>query len=99
MKMRPLDVVPYQKTSEFTEGSMPSRLFRAHQTKAAVWAKIVVLEENLTDRILELVVEELVLDSGRYGVVEPTIKHAVLPHGGVRFYVEFYRQASPELLT
>ncbi|MEM6433585.1 MAG: DUF1971 domain-containing protein [Cyanobacteria bacterium P01_D01_bin.115] len=71
---------------------MPSGLLQ-------VWGKIVVREGTLTYRILELVIEEIVLDSGRYGVVEPTIKHEVLPHGGVRFYVEFYRQASPELLT
>lgn len=90
--MRPLDVVLYKKTAEFAAGAMPSGLLQ-------VWGKIVVREGTLTYRILELVIEEIVLDSGRYGVVEPTIKHEVLPHGGVRFYVEFYRQASPELLT
>jgi hypothetical protein len=30
-------------------------------------------------------------------VIEPTINHEVIPQSGVRFYVEFYREADTQL--
>ena len=49
------------------------------------------MEEALTYRILEPEVEEVLLSRSKCGVIEPTIKHEVVPEPGVRFYVEFYR--------
>ena len=86
----PADAVPYKRTAEFTHSTVPSGLLRSHRTKDGTWAKIVVLEGALTYRILEPVIEEVVLTPERHGVVEPTIRHEVVPGPGVRFYVEFY---------
>ncbi|EDX83113.1 conserved domain protein [Synechococcus sp. PCC 7335] len=92
MKILPADAVSYKKTSEFTALSVPSKLLHAHRTKSGVWGKIVVLEGALTYRILEPTVEEVLLSPDRFGVIEPTVKHEVMPHDDCRFYVEFYRQ-------
>lgn len=91
MKTLPDNFLPYKRTPEFTDTSVPDGLLRSHTTKAGVWGKIVVLEGLLLYRILEPAVEENWLDPTRFGVVEPTVKHEVEPRGTVRFYVEFYR--------
>jgi tellurite resistance-related uncharacterized protein len=62
-----------------------------HSTKEGAWGKIVVLEGVLTYRILEPTIEEVLLSPEHCGIIEPMIMHEVLPHGGARFYVEFYR--------
>lgn len=94
MKALPANVAPYQRTPDFTESSVPRGLLHSHNTKAGVWGKIVVLDGALIYRILEPVLEELLLSAGDCGIVEPTVKHEVEPQGRVRFHVEFYRDAS-----
>jgi tellurite resistance-related uncharacterized protein len=91
LKALPPNVVPYKRTPEFTESTVPAGLLRSHDTKDGVWGKIVVLEGTLLYRILEPEVEEILLSSNRCGVVEPTVRHEVVPSAGVRFYVEFHR--------
>ena len=91
MKTLPENLVAYKRTPEFTETSVPEGLLHAHSTKAGVWGKIVILSGQLTYRILTPAIEEILLSSSVHGVVEPTIKHEVIPQPGVRFYVEFYR--------
>jgi tellurite resistance-related uncharacterized protein len=91
MKTLPANAVPYKKTDVFSDSTVPSGLLRAHSTKPGAWGKIVVLEGTLTYRILDPVIEEVRLSPERFGVIEPTIKHEVLPSVGVRFYVEFHR--------
>lgn len=91
MKTLPVNAVPYKRTAEFTDSSVPSGLLRGHSTKPGAWGKIVVLEGALTYRILEPTIEEVPLSPRHCGVIEPTVKHAVVPQSGVRFYVEFYR--------
>ena len=91
MKSLPPDVFPYKRTPEFTESTVPAGLLRSHNTKDGVWGTIVVLEGTLLYRILEPQVEEILLSSSRCGVVEPTVRHEVVPSAGVRFYVEFHR--------
>jgi tellurite resistance-related uncharacterized protein len=91
MKTLPLTVVPYRRTAEFTETSVPEGLRHAHTTKAGVWGKIIVLAGCLTYRILEPELEETVLCAGEEGVIEPQIKHEVVPQAGLRFYVQFYQ--------
>ena len=90
VKSLPADAVSYKRTAEFTSSTVPSGLLHGHRTKEGVWGRIVVLEGTLTYRILEPEIEEVVLSAGDCGVIEPTIEHEVVPHGGVRFYVEFY---------
>jgi tellurite resistance-related uncharacterized protein len=91
MRSLPPDVFPYKRTPDFTESTVPAGLLRSHNTKDGVWGKIVVLEGTLLYRILEPQVEEIPLSVSRFGVVEPTVKHEVVPSAGVRFYVEFHR--------
>lgn len=91
MKNLPPGVSSYKSTPEFTNETVPKGLLRAHQTKEGTWGKIVVLEGQLSYRILEPELEELVLSKEKSGVVEPTVLHEVEPIGEVKFYVEFYR--------
>ncbi len=91
MKQLPSNVVPYKRTPEFTEESVPAGLLHAHQTKEAVWAKIVIVEGRLQYTIRGPEQEVIILDSSVHGVVEPTVLHEVKPLGNVRFYVEFHR--------
>lgn len=91
MKTLPDHVSAYKKTPEFTEVTVPAGLLKDHQTKADVWAKIVVLEGQLDYIILEPSREPHRLNKQTVGIVEPTRLHYVKPYGSVRFYVEFYR--------
>ena len=91
MKHLPDTVSPYKRTPQFTETTVPAALLSSHNTKAGVWAKIVVLEGRLIYRIIDPVIEIVVLSPEIPGIVEPTIKHEVERIGQVRFYVEFYR--------
>jgi tellurite resistance-related uncharacterized protein len=93
VKPLPPKAVPYQRTREFTESTVPAGLLRRHTTKPGVWGRIHVLEGSLRYRILEPVLEEHVLTPDRFGVVEPEVPHEVAPHGPVRFFVEFLRIA------
>ncbi len=91
MKTLPEDVVSYKRTPEFSNGTVPKGLLKAHQTKAGTWGSIVVLKGTLRYRILEPELEVIDLTPVKYGVVEPTILHEVEPLDDVLFYVEFYR--------
>ncbi len=91
MQALPTTIQPYKKTPVFDADSVPAGLLKSHQTKEGVWATIVVIEGALLYRILEPTVEEMTLSPGIDGVVEPTVKHEVVPEPGVRFYVEFYK--------
>ena len=92
MKPLPSTVAPYNQTPVFDRDTIPPGLLHSHNTKEGVWAKIVVLEGTLTYRILEPNAEEISLTPDRVGVVEPTVKHQVVPESNVRFYVEFLRE-------
>lgn len=95
--MLPADVQPYARTAEFTEGTVPAGLLRAHTTKAGAWGLIRVLEGCLAYRITDPrrpVSETLLTPETGPGVVEPTILHEVEPRGAVRFFVEFHRGKS-----
>ncbi|NJN76713.1 MAG: DUF1971 domain-containing protein [Synechococcaceae cyanobacterium RL_1_2] len=91
MKSLPRQVLPYKRTPDFTLSSLPTGLQQSHNTKAGVWGKIVILAGSVRYRILEPELEELLLTPDRYGIIEPTIKHEVIPDDRARFYVEFYR--------
>jgi len=91
MRSMPDDCNSYKKTPVFSESTVPQGLLNAHQTKAGTWGKIVVLEGELLYRILEPHIEEHLLDSEHFGVVEPQVLHEVEPKGTVRFYVDFHK--------
>jgi tellurite resistance-related uncharacterized protein len=92
----PADLVPYRRTAEFTQDTVPAGLLRAHTTKAGAWGLIHVLEGRLAYRVTDSrrpASETVLTPDGAPGVVEPTILHEVEPLGPVRFYVEFHRAA------
>ena len=91
MKTLPVDVAAYHRTPEFSESSIPAGLLGSHRTKAGVWGRIRVLEGSLRYRILEPVVEELLLEPGVDGIVQPGIEHQVEACGPTRCFVEFLR--------
>ncbi len=91
MRNLPDNVTAYNKTPEFTETTIPKGLTRAHNTKEEVWGLINVLEGELIYRILEPVLEEVLLTSSLPGIIQPTVKHEVKAPRKVRFFVEFYR--------
>jgi tellurite resistance-related uncharacterized protein len=91
MRQIPENVLPYKRTPEFNEVTIPDGLLKAHQTMTDVWGKIVILEGKLRYTINQPEKEEIILTQDNYGVIEPTILHQVKPLGKVRFYVEFYR--------
>jgi len=82
----------YKSTPEFNEDTVPPGLLKAHQTKQGTWGKINVNQGKLLYRILEPAIEEIVLSPSKFGVVEPTVLHEVLPQGKVSFHVEFFRE-------
>ena len=92
----PEDLEPYQRTSTFTEETVPAGLLRDHSTKRGTWG-VIRLEEGrlryvVTDPRRPRSERILALDTPP-GIVEPTVLHHVEPLGAVRFYVEFYRKA------
>jgi len=91
MKTVPASVLPYKRTPDFTEHTVPAGLLRSHNTKEGVWGKIVVLEGSLLYRILQPTIEEVLLTPETHGVVEPTVKCEVVPFPEVRFCVDFHR--------
>lgn len=91
MKQLPSTVIPYKRTPEFDEQTVPKGLLHEHRTKEAVWGKIVILEGLLQYTINEPEKEVIILDPDNHGVVEPAVLHEVKPLGKVRFYVEFHR--------
>jgi tellurite resistance-related uncharacterized protein len=92
VKRLPPDVVPYSRTPEFSESTVPAALRRHHTTKSGVWGRIHVVAGSLRYRILAPEPEEYILSRENVGVVEPEVPHEVEPLGKVRFYVEFFRR-------
>lgn len=91
MKELPTTVAAYKRTDTFTEQTIPNGLLKSHNTKSGVWEKIVILEGELRYRILEPEIEDNVLTTEHFGVVEPLVLHEVKPLGKVSFYVEFLK--------
>jgi tellurite resistance-related uncharacterized protein len=92
--MLPPDLVPYRRTAEFTEATVPPGLLRAHSTKDGAWGLIHVLAGRLAYRVTDprrAPSETILTAEGEPGVVEPTVLHEVEPLGPARFYVEFLR--------
>lgn len=88
----PPGFVPYKRTPEFTEATVPAGLRRDHSTKAGVWARIEVLAGRLRYRCPSLGLD-VELSARTPGTVVPEILHSVEPVGAVRFLVEFYHAA------
>jgi len=92
MKTLPNNLTYQKRTPQFSDGNMPEGMLGEHRTAVGIWAKIKVVEGNLTYRILEPDIEEHVLDRSRDGVVAPQESHQVEVNGPVRFYIEFFQE-------
>jgi tellurite resistance-related uncharacterized protein len=88
----PRQLSPYKRTATFDADSIPQGLLRAHQTKAGVWGKIVVVRGRLLLRILEPDLIETQIESGEHAVIAPLQRHEVEPSDDIEFYVEFHRE-------
>lgn len=82
--------IPYKRTAEFNEESVPAALRKDHSTKAGVWAKITVTRGMLLYRVPSLG-KETTLSVDRPGIVLPEVLHNVEPVGSASFFVEFYK--------
>jgi tellurite methyltransferase len=82
--------IPYKRTTEFNEESVPAALRKDHSTKTGVWAKITVTRGKLLYRIPALG-KETELSVDRLGIVLPEVLHNVEPLGSASFFVEFYK--------
>lgn len=90
MKEIPSYLKPYKKTGIFDQDSIPNALLNDHSTKPGVWGKIIIIDGSLRYSIPSAI-EEHILTTEKFGVVEPEVKHKVSPIGQVKFYVEFYQ--------
>ncbi len=84
----PADAVPYRRTPEFDETTVPKGLLRAHSTRDKTWARLHVLDGRLIFRDL-VDGAELVLEPGIHPLIHPQRLHEVAILGPVRFFVEF----------
>lgn len=91
----PAHFIPYKRTAEMSEATLPEGLRRRHATRAGVWAKIHVLAGRLR-YCLEDSGATAELAAGDVGVVVPEVPHHVEPLGAVRLAVEFYRAPTPD---
>lgn len=87
----PSTLIPYNRTEEFDQDSVPDSLLSEHSTKAGVWAMIRVVEGSMELNVGDEVEE---LHPKNPGFVEPEASHHLKIDGPVRFFVEFYRDAS-----
>ena len=90
----PAGHVPYKRTRDFDQLSIPDGLRRDHSTKPGVWGVIHVLAGRL-GYIVELPLAcERLLEPGVLGIVVPEVLHRVVPEGEARFFVECHRAST-----
>jgi tellurite resistance-related uncharacterized protein len=87
----PSTLVPDHRTKEFTQDTIPEGLLKDHTTKDGVWAMIRVLEGELIYKVGD---DEQSITPKAPGFIEPQVLHSVEATESVRFYIEFYRDAS-----
>ena len=87
----PDGVVPYRRTPEFGQDTVPRGLTSCHATKTGVWARIHVLEGTLQYHVEAPVGRCLTVAAPSTAIVVPELRHRVEMQGPVRFYVEFHR--------
>lgn len=90
----PAGHVPYKRTRDFDQRSIPDGLRKDHSTKPGVWGVIHVLAGRLR-YIVELPLAcERLLEPGVPGIVVPEVLHRVVAEGEARFFVEFHRAST-----
>lgn len=89
----PSTLVPYRRTDEFTEETIPAGLQKEHNLADGTWAMIRVLDGELAYIDLENG-REISLNTKAPGFIEPQQRHRIEARGAVRFYIEFFRDAN-----
>jgi len=87
----PAGHVPYKRTPDFDQLSIPDGLRKDHSTKPGVWGVIHVLAGHLRYIVEPPLASERLLEIDVLGIVVPEVLHRVVPDGEVRFFVEFHR--------
>ena len=87
--------VPYRRTSELDESTVPDGMLAQHKLRAGVWGMIHVLSGRLRYVVEPPLATDVILDPDHAAVVVPEVPHRVEPDGPVRFFVEFLRKAPP----
>ena len=85
--------VPYKRTAEFTDSTVPKGLLRSHATKKGVWGKVFVTAGKLrytAEYPADFTIE---LENGEFEIIVPELKHSISLYKGSKFYVEFYKKA------
>jgi tellurite resistance-related uncharacterized protein len=88
----PEGFVPYKRTAELTEHTIPAGLVKDHATKRGVWGVIQVTAGRLRYVVEPPLAGEFLLAAPTRGIVVPEVLHRVAADGDVRFYVEFHRR-------
>ena len=97
MTRLPANVVPYFRTAEFTERSLPEALLREHVIrKPDVWVRVFVSEGSIEYRTLGERAEGMTAAPGREAIIAPGEVHRLHITGPVRLKVEFLRE-QPQL--
>lgn len=90
----PAGHAPYRRTPSFTLETLPRALLERHDTKAGIWALLVVLRGEL-----ELVEEgpegeeRQRVSAGQHAIIRPEVEHRVVPGEGLEFFLELWRHA------
>ena len=82
---------PYKTTPVFDENTLPEAIRNAHNTKAAVWGLLRVLEGKAR-LVFHDPARVLAVSVGNPGVIMPEAVHHVELDGPVRLQVEFYSE-------
>lgn len=94
MRALPKNVVPYFRTQDFTDETVPERLLHDHVTRRGAWAELRVDEGYL--RYVELDGDDapIIVEAGQRAIIAPKVHHRVELLGPVRFHLVFLRDES-----
>ena len=91
----PDGLVPYRRTPEFDETTIPGGLRSEHATKRGAWARIHVVSGTLRYCVGAPIHRSFRVEPASGAIIVPEIPHRVEPEGPVRFFVEFWRAEPP----
>ena len=91
----PDGLVPYRRTPEFDETTIPAGLRSEHATKRGAWARIHVVSGTLRYCVGAPIHRSFRVEPATGAIIVPEIPHRVEPEGPVRFFVEFWRTEPP----
>ena len=87
----PHGFVPYKRTVEFTNETIPAGLLRSHSLKLGTWGRLTMLSGVLSFsvEVPTALQKERTISPKASLSIPPELLHMVAPLGPVRFYIEF----------